>query len=70
MQSLTLSKSEAELCKKNMKPPLCVPTLTAFVAAGKSKEHTDKGKEEKLELLQSFLNTALHFTVRITLYLP
>lgn len=41
----------------------------AFMAAGKSKEHTDKGKEEKLELLQSFFNAALHFTVWITLYL-
>lgn len=46
-----------------MKLPLCVPTQPAFVAAGNGKEYTDKGKKAKLELLQSFLNSGLHFSV-------
>lgn len=50
--------------KNPVKLPLCVPTLTSFMIAGNGKEHTDKGKKkEKLELLHSFLNTGLYFSM-------
>lgn len=64
--NVILDSFKAEQCGKklNEAASVCAHSSPAFVAAGNGKEHTDKGKKkEKLELLQSFLNTGLHFSV-------